>query len=133
MAVVNLIEETCPNCGVVFALPKRLHEACYKNGQDFYCPNGHALSWNETEADRQRRRAERAEQRIARRDDEIRDLERSVSAQKGNVTKLKRHAAAGTCPCCKRSFSNVRAHIANKHPEFIADQRMDVAKLALVK
>ena len=133
MAVVNLIERTCPKCGVPFALPKRLYDACHKQGQDFYCPNGHALGWDETEADRQRRRADQAEQRIAARDDEIHSLERAVSAQKGNVTKLKRRAAAGTCPCCQRSFMNVNAHLANKHPDYVAGQRTGRPKLRAVK
>ena len=133
MAVVKLVKETCCNCGVTFALPKRLYDACYKNAGTFYCPNGHALGWDETEADRQRRRAESAEQRIAQRDDEIRDLERAVSAQKGNVTKLKRRAAAGACPCCQRTFMNVSAHLANKHPEFVEGQRTCREKLRVVK
>lgn len=128
----------CYSCAVEYAIPEQINECALRDrssrGKTIYCPNGHGWQYTgETEAQKQRRRAELAEQRLAQRDDEIRDLGRAVSAQKSNVTKLKRRAAAGTCPCCKRSFSNVRAHIANKHPEFVADQRMDVAKLALVK
>ena len=133
-----LVLVQCCGCSVEYAIPLQLYDNAKKhrgaNGKSIYCPNGH--SWwylGETEAQKQRRRAESAEQRLAQRDDEIRDLERAVSAQKGNVTRLKRRAAAGTCPCCQRTFMNVSAHLANKHPEFVEGQRTCREKLRVIK
>lgn len=134
----SLVFVQCCECNVEYAIPANLNDKALERrgqfGTHVYCPNGHYWFYiGETKAEKERRRAELAEQRIAQRDDEIRDLERAVSAQKGNVTKLKRRAAAGTCPCCQRTFMNVNAHLANKHPEFIAGQRTCREKLALVK
>ena len=128
----------CCSCAVEYAIPQQLNAYArtyrHSDGKTIYCPNGHGWYYTgETDARKQRRRAELAEQRIAQRDDEIRDLERAVSAQKGNVTKLKRRAAAGTCPCCQRTFMNVNAHLANKHPEFVEGQRLCREKLRVVK
>ena len=134
----GLVFVQCYSCAVEYAIPEQIDEAGLRardsGGRDIYCPNGHCWQYTgETEAQKQRRRAERLEQRLAQRDDEIRDLERAVSAQKGNVTKLKRRAAAGTCPCCQRTFMNVNAHLANKHPEFVEGQRTCREKLRVVK
>ena len=35
---------TCCSCGVQFASP--IFEYRRKDGKEFYCPNGHSLSWN---------------------------------------------------------------------------------------
>jgi hypothetical protein len=67
-------------------------------------------------------------QRIAEKDDEIRSerelreaAERSAAAAKGNVTKLRKRAAAGVCPCCNRTFLALQKHMAHKHPDFRAE------------
>lgn len=129
----GFVVEECCNCGVAFAMTKAFKAECLKNrgpnGKRFYCPNGH-VQWyvGETEADKLRRERDRLAQRIAQRDDEIErqrqlraDAERSASAFKGQVTKLKNRAAAGVCPCCTRSFTNLRRHMATKHPTFSAE------------
>ena len=43
-------------------------------------------------------------------------------AAKGQISKLKKRASAGVCPCCNRSFQNLRRHMGNKHPEFVGEQ-----------
>lgn len=47
--------------------------------------------------------------------------ERRAAAARGQVTKLKRSATAGVCPCCSHGFPNLARHIAAKHPEFVAE------------
>lgn len=111
--------KTCPVCGINYAVDSTVMN--YKKGlpsghenQKWCCPNGHELIFSENEADRQRRRAERAEQEQARLEDELR-LSQLREKQ------LKRRAAAAVCPCCNRSFSNVSRHIRHMHPTFIAE------------
>ena len=128
MAVVDLIETDCW-CGLPFALPKTLYKQCKDNGTAFYCPLGHHIVFRESTADEERRRAERAEQRLAQRDDEIRNLEKTSHAQKGQITKLKKRAAHGTCPCCKRTFVNMARHMRSKHPDFVQDQGAKVVPI----
>lgn len=44
--------------------------------------------------------------------------ERSLSATKGVVTKIKNKISKGICPCCNRSFTNLRRHMNSKHPDY---------------
>ena len=87
------------------------------------------MSYTESEADQLRRERDRLKQQLAQKDDEIRvqrdcreAAERSASARKGQITKLKKRAAAGVCPCCNRSFENLRRHIDSQHPGFVAEE-----------
>lgn len=112
-------------CGIHFAIPTNLLRNAHDHGTQVHCPLGHTFGWTETEADRQRKRAEKAEAQAAearRRINAERDLradtERRLSAQKAQTTKARKRAAAALCPCCGRSFVQLRRHLAAKHPEY---------------
>lgn len=112
-------------CGLPFSMPTRLWDSCYENGQTFYCPLGHSNVVRERLSEKYRRERDRLQQRLAEKDDRIRSereareqAERSVSAYRGQVTKLKKRASAGVCPCCNRTFVNLQRHMSNKHPDY---------------
>lgn len=114
----------CGECGIEFDVPETWRAARQESKDTFYCPNGHSRVYLESEADKLRRERDRLAQQIAQKDDEIkwqRDLrqatERQVSAAKGQITKLKKRASAGVCPCCNRTFANMAAHMKTKHPD----------------
>jgi predicted GIY-YIG superfamily endonuclease len=122
----------CPVCGVTYAVPERLVEHRRQQGGSWYCPNGHTLSFTETEADRLRKEAKRLERKI---EDEKANAawwrDRSKEAQKtadhqearangykGALTKVKKRVGKGVCPCCNRSFVDLGRHMESKHPAF---------------
>lgn len=123
-------------CGITFAVPQNFHDAKYKSGGTFFCPNGHSLGWSQSEADRVRsqmgeqlgktqKELENARQRLefARHDAEAsrqqRDVaERRLSAAKGQITRIKRRGSNGVCPCCRRSFVALARHMKTKHPDY---------------
>lgn len=39
------VMNTCPTCGVQFALHKNIEAIWRVNHKEFFCPNGHSLSW----------------------------------------------------------------------------------------
>ena len=128
----------CADCSVRFAVTKDFETRRRTDKKSFYCPNGHSLSWSENEADVLRRERDRLAQRIAERDDDVRRereareaAKRSVSAIRGQMTKLKKRTANGICPCCTRSFVNLRRHIETKHPDFGTDATNVVALKAV--
>lgn len=43
---------------------------------------------------------------------------RSRDGIKGVLAKVKKRVAHGVCPCCNRSFTDLRRHMESKHPEF---------------
>src|SRR5689334_14143643 len=116
---------TCPECGMRFGAPKHWWNSRREDRRTFYCPNGHSQSYRESESDKLRQERDRLKQQVAQRDDEIRyqreareHEERRVAAMKGQVTKLKKRASAGVCPCCTRHFTNLERHMTTEHPDF---------------
>lgn len=127
-------------CALPFWLPESLNaEATARpgpNGISFYCPRGHGQHWKskaETDLEAQlRRERDQALQRIAQRDDALRDerarldrereqhqhTKRQLAGRKGVVTLLKKRAAAGKCPCCSRRFTDLHAHMNDQHPNY---------------
>ena len=65
-----------------------------------------------------RRRLRQAEARETHERDQREAAERSLAAQRGVTTKLRKQIAAGVCPCCHRSFQNLRRHMDGQHPDF---------------
>jgi hypothetical protein len=116
---------TCGECSIPFAIPSDMHAKALRDGRTFCCPNGHRIGYSETENQRlerelatARRRASYAEtgRRAAR--DQADAAERSARAYKGHTTRLRNRVAAGVCPCCTRSFPNLRDHMTTKHPGY---------------
>lgn len=118
----------CWKCKTEYFLPRELYVAAKANAKiSFNCPYGHSAHFpeGETEAEKMRRERDMLKQRLARKDDDVlferrlrEQAERSTSAYKGQVTKLKNRSKAGVCPCCNRTFKQLAAHMANKHPNF---------------
>lgn len=79
---------------------------------------------------------DRLAQRCAQKDDEIlrqREIreaaERRASALKGVATRMRNRAAAGVCPCCNRTFSQLATHMKKQHPDF---GKQDVEPLKVI-
>ena len=110
----------CVNCGIEFGVPNSWENERRRSHKGFNCPNGHSLSFNsESKEERFRRQRDRLQQRLAEKDDEIENQRRLTAARKANVTKLKRRAAAGVCPCCNRTFQNLKRHMDGQHPTYV--------------
>lgn len=129
----------CCTCKTDIYMPDALYEAARKTSKiTFYCPYGHpqVFAQGETESDKLRRERDRLAQQIAERDDAIRSerdmrrhTERQLYAQRGQVTKLKKRAAAGACPCCQRTFSNMATHMKTEHPDYVKETGANVVQL----
>jgi len=127
----------CCNCGINFSVPALWKQVRRNDHRTFYCPNGHGQNFvAETEADKLRRERDLLKQRVAEKNDDIRHereqreaVERQLAAQKGQVTKLKKRASAGVCPCCNRTFTALARHMAVKHPTFVCDDASNVVPM----
>lgn len=132
---LNFVVETCctKNCGMQFALPEDFYDQAQKDHDIwFYCPRGHRQHYiGETEEQKLRRRLREEQERAAgaiqrertRRlaaEDQRDAAERSKAATKGALTKAKKRAINGVCPCCNRHFANVQSHMEEKHPKEFA-------------
>lgn len=120
---------TCPNCGVLHAIPEHMANYARFAGGSAYCPNGHSYSWScskkieKLEAEVERRRNATAAERAYRE-----QAEASARAQKAAATRARRErdkdrrrVANGVCPCCGRTFKQLARHMKTKHPDFIEE------------
>lgn len=122
--MLNYTECQCKTCGVVHYIPTAMYLGLQENGGYYHCPNGHQWGWNkakEQELDRVHRERDRAVQEQAR-------LADDAVAKEKEIARLKKRSAAGVCPCCTRTFTNMSRHIKTKHPEMIAENVVKLKK-----
>lgn len=111
------------NCGITYAVPEVWYNQKRNDHTGFYCPNGCSRVFKgESDEDKLRRENQRLVQKRAELEDDIRDRDQKLenerkrsTAFKGHVTRIKNRVAAGVCPCCNRSFSNLARHMHTKH------------------
>ena len=123
---------SCTECGIVFGVPDAWLKARRTDGRNFCCPNGHRLAYKESTTDALRRERDLLKQRLAERDDAVARAEKSLTTARGQITRLKKRAKAGVCPCCNRTFQNMAAHMATCHPDMdpnIVDLETEKTKL----
>lgn len=125
--MVDFTQITCcsEGCHCVFAVPTTVYKTWQESEESWHCPYGHSQRFTESETTRLRRERDRLAQKIAQRDDEIKEKnerlaakDRMLTATKGHVTRIKNRVSHGVCPCCSRSFENLKRHMASKHPQF---------------
>jgi len=128
MITEEMVSERCAKCDMRWMMPAHFVKRRREDKQSFYCPQGHILSYSESDADRLRRDLDRERQNKAYLEDQIKcereraeASERSRAALAGQITRLKKRASAGVCPCCSRTFENLARHMKTKHSDFIAE------------
>jgi len=124
---IELTVMDCARCGVVFGISTQLEQRRREDGQAFYCPNGHSNVFKDSELDKTKRELERVRGESQRRLERFRDEQaahdatmRTLSATKGQVTKLKKRVHNGVCPYCQRHFTALQRHIETKHHDELA-------------
>lgn len=126
----QLIRDICCNCGMPFAMASTFHDQRLEDGKTFTCPAGHEQHYTRKKNAEQRLREERdalqrsrdsARARSRHLQDQYDAERRSKAAIKGHLTRIRRRIANGVCPCCTRSFSNVRQHMRSQHPDYLED------------
>lgn len=55
-ATVTLFIVDCANCGIIFGIPDDFDDRRREDGGSFYCPNGHTISYHESESTKQKKR-----------------------------------------------------------------------------
>ena len=79
-----------------------------------------------------RRERDIAKQQLARAEDERRAAERKAEKALKETKRLKKRAAAGTCPCCSRTVIQMARHMKTKHPDFVAKETTNVVPIKKV-
>lgn len=115
---INLTTMVCGECGITFAMPETFRKECQELGNSWHCPNGHSRIYSETDVSKLKRQLAKEESKHDQTSAKLRDTKIKLSCEKGQRTKLKNRIAKGVCPCCNRSFQNLKKHMDTKHPEY---------------
>jgi len=134
--MTEFVKEICcwKECKVAFGIEAEMNAQLRRNGNWFFCPNGHQQQYTQGKSAEQKLREQleaerlarqRAEQNSAMWQDDAREAReeaehqrRRANGYKGHATKITKRAKAGICPCCNRHFVQLERHMASKHPEF---------------
>lgn len=120
---VGLTHVECYLCACAFAIPTSLYDRRCEDHGDFWCPNGHRQHFTgKSSAERLREQLDDAYKYANSIASERDSAERSARALRGHLTRQKRRAVAGVCPCCHRTFQQVSRHMANKHPDYLTEE-----------
>lgn len=131
MDVTTKLDRVTCWCGTPFMAPERLVDSARNHGHTLYCPHGHTITWKETELDRVRRDRDRLKQDAARLVDERLAADARTARAERETKRMKKRAAAGTCPCCQRSFSNMATHMKRQHPEYVKETGANVIPIKI--
>jgi hypothetical protein len=111
---ITLATEQCYKCGITFAMPEQFQKNCQRDGETFYCPNGHGQVYGDTT----RKQLEDAKKRLSQKEFELMTERNLHLATQKKLNNLKKRVSKGVCPCCHRQFVNMTRHMENQHPEF---------------
>ena len=107
----------CSECGVTYFFPEAWADNASKHGKSWQCPNGHGQWFGESPYEKMRRENERMKQQAAQKDDELAAARKSWNEAEKRAKAVETRARAAVCPCCNRSFKQLREHMRRKHPE----------------
>lgn len=120
----------CCNCHMNFGMTPEFKAEKLKDHSTFTCPAGHRQHFaGESEEEKLRRENQRLVQNRAFLEDRIRQEhehkeaeKRSHIATRGHLTRIRKRAKGGVCPCCNRTFSSLARHMTHMHPEFAKEK-----------
>lgn len=113
----ELVVETCW-CGMRHAVPRELvnhqrHEHEEERPQpSIYCPLGH--EWIR----RDKSKVSRLREELTEIEAQLMATQDQLAAANREAARQRKRAAAGVCPCCKRSFVQLGRHMKNQHPDY---------------
>lgn len=106
-------------CSLPVGMVKRFYEKKLEDKSVWYCPAGHPrIFTGEPEAVRLQRELEREQQRRQWAERDKKSARHAAAISRGKLNAARERVGNGVCPCCRRSFENLRRHMASKHPSY---------------
>lgn len=110
----------CCNCGIAFAMTEAFHDQRRKDRKSFYCPEGHSQYYTgKSKEQKLKDELERERQRRLTAESNANHAEEATRIEVALHDYTKKRINNGVCPCCNRSFKNLRRHMASKHKDYI--------------
>lgn len=107
------------DCGVQFAITEEYEQRRREDHKGFKCPNGHGNVYRgENEAERLKREKGELERELDGAYSKLNETSESLRETERSFGKMRQRLRNGLCPCCNRSFGNLRKHMETKHGGF---------------
>lgn len=115
----RFVVETCCNCGVQFAMTRDFQRRRLDDQKLFHCPAGHPQRYvGQSEAQRLKGELDRKNAQVEKLNGQVQEARRERDTIAKAHRKMRARVMNGVCPCCNRSFDNLRRHMASQHPDF---------------
>jgi len=119
----------CPTCGVVFGLPDFYEKKRREDHAGFYCPNGHRNFFKQqSEAEKYKALYEKEASKLLPLREQLASEQRAHERTSKKLKRTEKRAAAGVCPCCNRTFSQLAQHMNTQHKDFMQLQGLTPRK-----
>ena len=99
-------------------MPSEFRQRKLDLGGEFFCPNGHSQHYSKPTCVRLREELDTKQRELTAARCETLNEKNARIASETEMARHKTRMKNGVCPCCKRSFINIKRHIATKHPDF---------------
>lgn len=114
----------CIECGVPIFGPEVRRDELKRSHSNFFCINGHPQHWPGESTEEKLRReladaakaTERAKKEKEWAEQEAKAARHAKAIAEGKMKAQSERVKNGVCPCCNRSFTNLRRHMSTKHP-----------------
>ena len=113
----KLVLEECFTCGIGIAMTESQKKAFHEKGQIIHCVLGHRTVRRQSDVQRLTQQLSEQEKRTAELEAEIVGKDALLHIETKKRRSLERRVRNGVCPHCRRSFQNLKRHIANQHAE----------------
>lgn len=106
----------CSECGIRYMVPAEWRERRAADHGTFHCPNGHGQYIPaKSDAELLREQLEATRKDLGARLSEANERANKAEAE---AKRSRQRVGGGVCPCCQRSFTALRRHMATKHPGY---------------
>lgn len=113
---IQINAQWCSGCGLAYGLPEGYLDARREDHKSWTCPNGCVRHFPRGKTDAQK--LEEAQIRNTALQDQLTAAVADAETVRVALLRDRQRFANGVCPCCNRSFDNVRRHMSSKHPDY---------------
>lgn len=132
--ITEFVLVECCECATPFLMSTKLNTILRNNKNTFYCPFGHQQGYyGKNEAEKLKDELAKIKSDKEKEITELQDKWLDEMSRANKLDKQLKKVHKGTCPCCKRSFQNLKNHMETKHPDVAHKYPVDAVHIKINK
>jgi len=114
----------CYKCHVPFAVTSRHRRELLDTQDTFYCPAGHPQHYiGKTEEQKLKEQLDKLKADKLKEEERLYNMYLDQMNETKKINRQLKRIHKGVCPCCNRSFVDLKRHMETKHPEIISAKK----------